>query len=361
MILKRLFLYYSLGCYFFCSFSMENNIVTMSPVDIEVERICGLIEQNHLNKYQEYWPMFRSFYLHCDAISLNKNQVAGEISIIEYYILEGIDKDAVLQELTKKHWYVALLMKILADKTIAKINGIRGSKIDTRCDQIMHAMCHDSATVTEGMIYNRVIEHFYNELDGIENSFLDSIPQELRGIYFIVLKGIDQVQSSSLSLSACNTYLRVTDDNKIDTIWDTTSGKVITDVIDLHNVKYWKKVNWIPAEREKDFWGYDCDGEKYSIATKNCHATIKNLPILDMMQQSSSHIGCETKVITLFKRPELSLYFCQKAFENSKNSLAELIALRDSKHFADIKSFSQENLKQCVIKRINELTATTTK
>jgi hypothetical protein len=210
------------------------------------------------------------------------------------------------------------------------------------------------------MIYNSVLEHFYKELDGIDTS-LESVPQELRSIYFTVLKGVDQIDSSSLSLSKDGQYVRATDYHNVDTIWDTVSGKVITDKIDLHNITHWKKVVWIPAERDKDWWGYDSEGEKYSVAAGNCHVTIKKLPILDMMQQSSSLIGCETKMITLFRKPDIALYFYQKAFNNSKNSLAKLIALRDSKNLAEIKGFSQENLKQCIAKRINELAVTTTK
>jgi hypothetical protein len=134
MKLKRLFLYGYLGCYFFGSFSMENS-AAQKTIDDEIERVCAMIEQNHLNKYQEYWPAIRRYYLYCDAISLNKNQVAGEISIIEYYIARDVDKERVLEKLVQKHWYVALLMNMSVDKTIAKINRVRGSKIDGRCDE----------------------------------------------------------------------------------------------------------------------------------------------------------------------------------------------------------------------------------
>jgi hypothetical protein len=359
MKLKRLFLYGSLGSYFFCAFPMENNL-TQKKIDNEVQRVFELVEQNHLNKYLAYWPIIRRYYLYCDAISLNKNQVAGEISIIEYYISGDVDQERVLEKLKQQHWYVAFLMNVLVEKAIAKINKVRGSKIDVRCDQFMNTLWNNTdVSAVESIVYNRVIEHFYSELDSINNISLEGIPQDLRGIYFTVLKGVDQIESSSLSISSDDTYLRATDYNKNQTIWDTASGKMITNVIDLHNIKHRRNIHWIPAERDKDFFGYDQDGEKYSVATPNCYATIKNLPILDMMQQSSSYIGCETKVITLFKKPELSLYLYQKAFDNSKNSLEELIALRDSKNFADIKGFAQENLKQYITKRINQLTAET--
>jgi hypothetical protein len=352
MKLKRLFLYGYLGCYFFGSFSMENS-VAQKQIEDEVQRVCELIEQIHFNKYQEYWPMVKRYYLYCDAISLNKDQAAGEICMIEFYISADADKERVLERLVQKHWYVALLMNMSVDKTIAKINRVRGSKIDKRCDQCIKTLLDGTdVRVADGMIYNRVIEHFYSELDGIDNTSLETVPQDLRSIYFTVLKGADQIESSSLALSTDGQYVRATDYHNVDTIWDTVSGKVITNKIDT--------VVWIPAERDKDWWGYEQSGEKYSVAAGPCHVTIKNLPILNMMQQSSCHIG-DTKMITLFKKPDISLYFYQKAFANSQNNLAELIALRDSKHFAEMTGFSKENLKQCIAKQICELTAITTK
>ena len=353
MKLKRLFLYGYLGCYFFGSFSMENSAV-QKMIDDEVERVCDLIEQIHLNRYQEYWPLLKRYYNYCDAISLNKDQAAGEICMIEFYISRDLDKERVLEKLIQQHWYVDFLMNMLVGTTIAKINKVKGSNIDKRCDQCMKTLFEGTdVRVTEGMIYNSVLEHFYKELDSIDNTSLESVPQELRSIYFTVLKGVDQIKSSSLSLSTDGQYVRATDYHNVDTIWDTTSGTVITNKID--------KAVWIPAERDKDWWGYDQSGEKYSVAAGSCHVTIKKLPILDMMQQSSCLIGCDTKMITLFKKPDISLYFYQKAFANSRNNLAELLALRDSKHFADIKGFSKENLKQCIAKQICQLTAEATK
>ena len=76
-----------------------------------------------------------------------------------------------------------------------------------------------------------------------------------------------------------------------------------------------------------------------------------------MMQQSFSHIGSESKVISLFKKPEIPLYFYQKAFENSKNNLSDLIALRDSKSLAETKGFAQANFKQIIAQRIKQLTS----
>ena len=336
---------------------MHNDSV-QKKIDDEVERVYQLIEQTHLNKYQESWSVVRSYYLYCDAISLNKNQVAGEISIIEYYISDDVDKERVLEKLIQKHWYVALLMRMSVDKAIAKMNKVRGSKIDERCHQFMKIVWQDTdVRVAEGMIYNSVLEHFYRELDEIDNRSLDTVPQELRSIYFTVLKGADQIESSSLSLSQDGQYIRVTNYPNVDTIWYTASGRVVTDDIDLNSIKHCKSIEWIPAERDRDWRGYEQSGEKYSVATANCHVTVKNLPILDMMQQSFSHIGSESKVISLFKKPEIPLYFYQKAFENSKNNLSDLIALRDSKSLAETKGFAQANFKQIIAQRIKQLTS----
>ena len=169
MEIKKIFLSGGLLCYFFGSFSMHNDSV-QKKIDDEVERVYQLIEQTHLNKYQESWSVVRSYYLYCDAISLNKNQVAGEISIIEYYISDDVDKERVLEKLIQKHWYVALLMRMSVDKAIAKMNKVRGSKIDERCHQFMKIVWQDTdVRVAEGMIYNSVLEHFYRELDEIDN------------------------------------------------------------------------------------------------------------------------------------------------------------------------------------------------
>lgn len=354
MTIKRFFVYSGLVCYFFSLFSMQQNSSIADSVDTEVNRILELIDQKHLNAYQDDWAIVRKFYHFCDAISLTDQQVEGEMVLIESYISAHVDKEIVLQKLAQRHWYVDYLMKSLINKKISAFDEVTGSQIDSLYDCIMDALYYQAdTTFVETIVYKHVFEHYFHTLDG--NS-LDAISQEMRGLYFTVLKGFDQIEPSSLAISTNNKYLRVTDYNKADIIWDTLSGNLITDEFKLFKLKHMKKVAWIPAERDKDFWGYDQKGEQYSISGQNYYATIKNLPILDMMGQSSSHIGCESKVITLFKKPEMPLYFYQKAFENSKNSLPELRALLDSKNLVDIKGFPQENLKQCIAKRIEQLT-----
>lgn len=363
MMMKKFFLYSLLGHFLYLS-AMEHNFFVINTVDTETERVGILINQNHINKYQDSLWVVSKFYNFCDALSLTDQQIEDEMNAIESYIAADVDKECVLQKLAQNCWYVSYLMHILIEKKTAEFNTVTGSKIDELYNDFMNVFfhCADKSNV-KNIVYKRIFEHFLHELDGIDT--LDSIPQELRGIYFTILKGFDQVESSSLALSTNGKYVRATDHTRADVfwgstiLWDTTSGQVITNVEDLCNMKYRENIEWLPAKRDRDFLGYE-QGKQYSVATQNYYAMVKSLPIIDMMQQSAC-IGHKTKVITLFKRPEMPLYFYQKAFDNSKNSLPELIALRDSKNLADITGFPQENLKQLIAKRIKQLTAETTK
>lgn len=341
-------------CCFFCLFSMEKSSSGISAVDSEVQRIVDMINQYHLN-YQDNWAIARHFYNFCDAISLTEQQVEGEMDLIESYISEGVDKECVLQKLAQEHWYIDYLMTVLVKKKITEFNEVTGSTIDSLYGNMADALyhCTDKSSI-KNLIYQHVLDHFFHELDTIDISLFDEVSEESQSIYFTILKGYDQIKSSSLSISTDGRYIRATDYNKKHIIWDTTSGGTVTSAVDTRS----QNIDWIVSKRDKKFLGFDDEEKKYSVATQNYYAMVKKLRILDSRGQFFSGPEYKSKVIILCKRPEPILYWYQKAFDNSKDNLAELVALRNSKNLADIKGFPQNNIKQLIAKHINKLNLT---
>jgi hypothetical protein len=310
----------------------------MEKIDTETKRLSTIIDQHLLSAYPDSFSLVRSFYNYCDAISITDQQAEEELSRIEADISGGVDKESVLQRLAQEHWYVGCLMDVLVKKKIAEFNEAIGSTIDELYYAIFDVLYHNAdKSNVKNFAYKRIFEHLLNEIDNADGL----VPEELRGLCFTVLKA-DHMEPSSLAMSTDGRYLRATDHNKVDVVWNTESGNITTCLVSEKP----QGIEWIPAEKDSGLWGL-YEKETYSVATQNYYATVKNVCTLDDVYES--------RVITLSKRPDLALYVYQKAFKNSQNNVQELIALRDAKYIGDINGFPKDNFKQLVAKRINQL------
>lgn len=330
-MIKRYFLYTLMGSSL-CLFAMENSQSVKDKMNAEVQRIVQKINEDHLSANQDtYLLPLKSWYDFYDAVYLTDEQVESEMDMIASYVQWEFDKESVLQELIKEHWYVEHLMKRLVAKKIDNFNKATGSTIDALFNSA------DDSDLKK-IVHECVKKHFSHEFS-INTPLLDDIPMESLGIHFTVLDGSNQIKLSSLEMTTDGKYVRATKYDKAHITWDTRSGNTVDLLRESQNIQ---NINWIPAEKSGDFGGWYPEGKMYSVATtENYHATAKKTSMI--------------KAITLIKRPELISHLYQKALDNSKGNLQELKALKNSKKMSAIEGFPQQNIKTEIAKRIAKL------
>jgi hypothetical protein len=178
-------------------------------------------------------------------------------------------------------------------------------------------------------------------------------------IHFTALYGHNNtINPYSLIMSSDGNYLKSSDQGGQTIVWDMKKGVIVTEVPDEIEWKH----GFVPDYMSRCVMDQN---HNYYAASDNSGINFGKRvePSSFMLDRSSAPLQLKKNMpaICLFMRPQKMSHLCQNALQNSKDSVEELIALRDSKSITQIQGFPRDNLKRFIEARIVELTKNTFK
>lgn len=315
-----------------------------------VEDICNTIDRDHLGISENicFKSIMRAGLSWYKNKFLTYQKAIDEIDKIQNYIPVMNDEKHVLQKLVAQHWYVNYLMQALVYKKIYDFEDVTGSTIDRVCA---------TENIAERIALSCAYKSFFCK--PLRGKLTAMIPSVVSDIHFTVLYGPHgNLKPSSLAMSSDGIYLRATDCNNVDSVWNMETA----DLVDKSNLS--EDTKWTCAYSYEDHYQYkNATFGMYCTFTERYRVTDKNDNYCAMVSNSCMPIDSEffpvevarnPKAIILFKRPKNVSYLCQKAFDNSYLKKEELRKLRDSETIKGIKGFPQKNLEKLINNRIEQ-------
>lgn len=295
--------------------------------DLSVETVRDLIDENHLgiNSDRCFRSIIGAYSSWRKSSNLTNEEVIAEMDKIESYIkLE--DKERVLKKLDKRHWYVNYLFQTLINAKIEEFKKVKGSTIDALYNFI-------GENGFKRIVHQKAFKLFFDS-SGIESALLyfallhDAIDKS-KDIHCINLLGhTNEIHPTSLVISFDNKYLRSTDCENNEIVWNMQKGVKVD----------------LPRE--------ECDSIKWTVGSAYWYNN-KQYCVIDSADNYyayNSKVG-DKPAITLCKRPQEISYLCQQAFNNNMYDRSESIILFNSESFTKTEGFPQDNLKRLMEKR----------
>jgi hypothetical protein len=313
---------------YFLYFLMCSSVVLFA-MDIEVENVRDKIDSELLgiNKNSCCKRLLGTLFSLSMSCGLSKEKAFTEMQKIELYITSD-DKETVLEQLEKRHWYIYYVLNGLIDIKVREIQNVTGSTVDALLNL-------PTENGLQRLVHKRALQKYFDDA-GIDKPLAHLFLNKESDIHCTALcEHTCPIKQDMLAISEDSTYLLSTDNAGKEKIWDLRQAERVSLQESERQAIQWKFGKW---QKSTSIFGY------YS-------------PLHDAVDKNDQYYATEGNPlgeqypVLLWKRPTEKSYLCHEALLNSSKKPNEVEALLQSKSFTAIEGFPKTNLA----KKINAI------
>jgi hypothetical protein len=381
-------------------------------LDDKAQRISNTINRNSLGIDNNCCcnGVYRFVKERTQLYSMTQDDIFNELHTINLYTNGSLQDEQLLKKVIEHNSFLGSMIRVLPEKMTGcydqfACNQIKGSTIDQFIDLGEKFSNMTIPNSLKSMIYKGMVHHYVDIfrlydltesfrairesacVDG-QCGFIKFLLSKYNGIYCDTFEGYkESINPQSLQISSCRTYLQATDNAGKIIVWNLQTGEMLTDKVayiqrteSLWQVtKYWSDyavsldINDIRQKR----WDYFHKPEDCSQHTLDrCRdSALKNIALgeailftfffgnpipLFFVSDSNDVHTCDLKeqecrkiknVVYVYKKPTVESLVALIAYHNSRGSLRELHALRNSKTMQSLTPIMQKHFQTLIDKQ----------